>query len=258
MSRVVLVSVPVLFVVVAALGWGQEARSERPAKGAASPAPAAASPSPAAGPASGPGAAPPAPAAPTAPTGPRTFALDGKKSQLVIQVFRAGAAARLAHDHTVHATEMSGEIVADPAAPETAKVRVTVQTKSLVNDDPVVRKQFGLDPEIPEKDRETVNENMKSEEQLDVAHFPTISFVSTAVEKNGEKLTLVGDFTLHGVTKQVKMPIEVSVAGDTITGHGKIKMMQSDWGIEPYSAFLGAVKNKDEMLLHVHLVARAR
>ena len=201
----------------------------------------------------------PAPArALTAPTGPRHFALDSKRSAFVLQVFKEGAAAALAHDHTVHATEMSGEVIADPAAPEAAKVTMTVQTKSLVNDDPQVRKQFGLDPTVPEKDKKAVEESMKGDDQLDVGKYPTISFSSSSVEKNGDKLTLVGDFTLHGVTKKIRMPITVKITDDTLVGDGKVRFLQSDWSITPYSAFLGAVKNKDEVVLNVHLVAVAK
>ncbi|HEY4220737.1 MAG TPA: YceI family protein, partial [Myxococcota bacterium] len=132
---------------------------------------------------------------------------------------------------------------------------VTVQTKTLVNDDPNTRKQFGLDPTIPEKDRKTIEEHMKDDSQLDVEKFSTIGFASTSVEKNGDKLTLVGDFTLHGVTKKMRMPISFKLAGTTLTGDGKVRFLQSDWGIKPYSALLGAVKNKDEVVLNVHLVA---
>ena len=198
-------------------------------------------------------------AGPAVVAAPRTFIIDAKKSQLVIQVFKDGAAAALAHDHTVHATELAGEMTADAAAPETAKVNVTVQTKSLVNDDPQVRKQFGLDPTIPEKDRLAINDSMKGEDQLHVSKYPTIAFASTAVEKSADgKITLVGDFTLHGVTKKLKLPITVKMEGQSIVGDGKVRFKQSDWGMKPYSSFLGAVKNKDELVLTVHLVGTAK
>jgi polyisoprenoid-binding protein YceI len=232
----------------ATLSWAQAAGPP-----AAAPAP----PPPAAGPAGPSPQEPPPPPEPPAPApATRTWTIDAKKSQLVLQVFKDGAAAAFAHDHTVHATELAGEIVADPLTPESARVSVTVQTKSLVNDDPQVRKQFGLDPTVPEKDRKSVEESMKGPDQLDVARFPTISFVSSGVEKHGDKITLVGDFTLHGVTKRIKMPITVKVDGDTLVGGGKVRLKQSDWGIKPYSAFLGAVKNKDEIVLNVHLVGQ--
>jgi polyisoprenoid-binding protein YceI len=189
---------------------------------------------------------------------PRTYAIDAKRSMLVLQVFKDGAASAFAHDHTVHATELAGEIVADAAAPESARVSVTVQTKSLVNDDAQVRRTFGLEPTVPEKDKKEVEKSMKGPEQLDVARFPTITFKSTGVEKHGDKLMLVGDFTLHGVTKPLRMPVTVTVKDGEIVGDGKVRFKQSDHGITPYTAFLGAVKNKDEVVLNVHLVGVAK
>jgi polyisoprenoid-binding protein YceI len=209
-------------------------------------------------------AAPPASASPpaaetpaSATSGPRKFVIDGKKSQLVIQVFKAGAAAALAHDHTVHAADVAGEITADPASLESAKVNVSVKTKTLVNDDPLVRKQFGLDPSIPEKDRIAIGEAMRAEDQLNVSKYPTISFASTSVEKGSDgKLVLTGDFTLRGVTKKLKIPVSVKLDGaSTLTGDGSVRFNASEWGMKPYSAFLGAVKNKDELVLNVHLVS---
>lgn len=194
---------------------------------------------------------------PPPPTGPRSYVLDAKNTTVVIQVFKDGAAAAFAHDHTVHATEIAGELVVDPADLTTAKLGIVVQTKTLVNDDAQVRRQFGLDPTVPDKDKKAVLESMLGADQLDVGRHPTVAFKSTAVDKSGDKLTLVGDLTLHGQTRPVKMPISVHVQDDgkTVIGDGKVRFKQSDWGMKPYSAFLGAVKNKDELVLNVHLVA---
>lgn len=195
--------------------------------------------------------------APAPQLGARTWTLDGKKSRLVLQVFKDGAASALAHDHTVQATAFSGEVIADAADPTTARVSVTVQAAALDNDDPVTRKKYGLDPFIPDDDRAAVKKAMLGPDQLDVVQFPTIAFSSTAVEKNGDQHVLLGTFTLKGVSRPVRLPITARVDGDTLTGDGSFRFKQSDWGMKPYSALLGAVKNKDEVTLHVHLVGRA-
>lgn len=43
---------------------------------------------------------------------------------------------------------------------------------------------------------------------FDVAKFPTATFTSTSVVKNGNKLTVSGNFTLHGVTKPIVLDVE--------------------------------------------------
>lgn len=50
--------------------------------------------------------------------------------------------------------------------------------------------------------------DLKSPNIFDVAHFPTATFVSTSVAKSGSGLTVMGNLTLHGVTKPVTLNVE--------------------------------------------------
>ena len=49
--------------------------------------------------------------------------------------------------------------------------------------------------------------HIRSADFFDAEKFPTATFVSTAVEPDGDDYTLTGDFTLHGVTKQVSLKL---------------------------------------------------
>jgi polyisoprenoid-binding protein YceI len=86
---------------------------------------------------------------------------------------------------------------------------------------------FNFDEKAPEKsgvkvdiDTASVNSNhaerdkhLRSPDFLDVAKFPKATFVSKSVTpKAGGKATIVGDLTLHGVTK------EVAIEAETIGG----------------------------------------
>lgn len=50
--------------------------------------------------------------------------------------------------------------------------------------------------------------DLKSANLFDVAQFPTATFVSTSIAKNGNGLTVSGNLTLHGVTKPVVLQLE--------------------------------------------------
>lgn len=50
--------------------------------------------------------------------------------------------------------------------------------------------------------------HLKSADFFAVESFPTATFTSTSVVKNGGKLTITGDLTLHGVTKPVVLEAE--------------------------------------------------
>jgi len=80
--------------------------------------------------------------------------------------------------------------------------------------------------------------HLKSPDFLDVAKFPTLTFKSKRVEKTGDKFKLVGDLTIHGVTKEVtlegehpgvaKSPWGTESAG--FSAHTKIN--RKDFGLE--------------------------
>jgi polyisoprenoid-binding protein YceI len=52
------------------------------------------------------------------------------------------------------------------------------------------------------------NTHLKSADFFDVASLPTATFTSTSVTKNGNKLSVAGNLTLHGVTKPVVLDVE--------------------------------------------------
>jgi polyisoprenoid-binding protein YceI len=53
--------------------------------------------------------------------------------------------------------------------------------------------------------------DLRSPHFFDVTKFPTATFASTTVTKNGNGLTVAGNLTLHGITK----PITLNVEGPT-------------------------------------------
>ncbi len=61
--------------------------------------------------------------------------------------------------------------------------------------------------------------HLKSDSFFDVAKYPTATFVSTSVTKGGAGLTVVGNLTLHGVTKPVTLDVEGPTA--PVTGMDK-------------------------------------
>lgn len=50
--------------------------------------------------------------------------------------------------------------------------------------------------------------HLKSADFFDVEKFPTIEFKSSRIEKSGDGLAILGNLTIHGVTKEVKLEVE--------------------------------------------------
>ena len=59
------------------------------------------------------------------------------------------------------------------------------------------------------------DEDLRGPGYFDVAKYPTITFKSRSVEKNGDKLKVNGDLTIHGVTRPATLDVEGP--GDSIT-----------------------------------------
>ena len=185
-----------------------------------------------------------------------TFQVESSKSSLVAQIFRDGVASRIAHDHVVQAKSFSGRITYDPAVPSASSIGVEVNAASLKVDAPEIRRRFHLSGQPTTTDVTDIEHSMTAEGQLYVAKFPRITFTSTSITSDGHgQLLVTGHLTLRGVTRVVRFPAKVVMEGPTLRGTATLEFSQSAFGYRPYSALLGAIKNKDAVVLHIDLVA---
>jgi len=97
---------------------------------------------------------------------------------------------------------------------------------------------------------------------LETDQFPTATFVLTApialahapVDGETIKETATGNLTLHGVTKQVSIPIEAKLSGGVVTVVGSLKIAFADFSINPpQSMMVLSVANSGTMELQLHL-----
>ncbi len=115
-----------------------------------------------------------------------------------------------------------------------------------------------LDPEASDSERANIEHTMKSDQVLDPARFPEITFVSTSVEAPGGEASapahysVHGNLTLHGVTK----PIEISVSLSEGRYTGKVTLKQTDFGITPVKIGGGTIRVKDPIEIGFEIVAK--
>jgi polyisoprenoid-binding protein YceI len=183
------------------------------------------------------------------------YVVDTGRSEFVVRLFKGGIGAAVAHNHVIRATEYKGEGSFDPENPTAARIRVEVRADSLVADEPDVRTRYGLTKRISKSDRRKIQATMLSAEQMDVNRYPSIEFRSTRIEEQSEgRYIVTGDLSIHGVTQPVTFPATVEKEDDGVRGRATIRFKQSDFGIKPYSAMFGAVRNRDEAVLYVDVI----
>jgi polyisoprenoid-binding protein YceI len=185
-----------------------------------------------------------------------TLRVDPQQTRLAARLYREGVGSALAHDHVVEATEVGGTVQYDTARPEASAIVIEARTASLRVDAPAARRRLGVEGDLSDGQRADVDKAMRAADQLDVAQHPTIRFVSTRVATEGEgRLRVTGRLTLRGVTREVTFPATVSLESGVLRGRATLTFLQSSFGYQPYRALLGAIRNKDEVTLHVDLVA---
>ena len=100
------------------------------------------------------------------------------------------------------------------------------------------RVDVSIDATSVDTKEEKRDAHLRSADFFDVEKFPALTFKSTQVEKVGdEELAITGDLTIHGVTKSVKLAVELGgVAkdpwGGTRTGFSaKTSINRKDFGL---------------------------
>ncbi len=121
-------------------------------------------------------------------------------------------------------------------------------------DTPQARKYIGLSGSTSASTQKDVNANMLGTAVLDVRKYPTATFeINSALRLNqkssaGKTLyQLNGKFTLHGVARKLNIVAEVTEAKDSYHLKGNFAILQSHYGITPFSKAFGAVGVTDQL-----------
>ena len=125
--------------------------------------------------------------------------------------------------------DITGTLHLDPANPAASALQVTLPADSISTP-------------VPELDQ-----RLKSPAWLDVAKFPTIRFVTTAITRTGrDSASITGNLTLHGITRPVTLAATFNGAGINPVDHKYTvgfqltgMMRRSAFGISAYEPLIG-------------------
>ena len=85
-------------------------------------------------------------------------------------------------------------------------------------------------------DKEKLTEHLKAADFFNVETYPESTFEVSSIENKigakGETHALTGNFTLHGVTKSIEIPVSVTKSADAINVKADFFINRLDFGIE--------------------------
>jgi polyisoprenoid-binding protein YceI len=167
---------------------------------------------------------------------PGTHAFGPADGELRVNVFREGAAARMGHDLVFGVRNWSAKLTVDPSDPALSSLEASAEVGSFS----IVDTKGGAKP-LSRSDHADIKRNIE-EKILDVARFPTIDFHSTSVSMvDDTRARLSGELTIAGTTR----PVDVTLALAGGRAKASLTVVQSQWGIKPFKALIGALKVRD-------------
>lgn len=172
------------------------------------------------------------------------------QSRCFVYTGTAGAFGAFGHKHKIALPEFSGEVTFDPRDLSHSSLNLHFHPDAF---------SVVADTKKEKKDKPKIEEEMKAK-VLEIQQFPEITYRSTGVTatplgKNEFELKILGELTLHGITKTVPVDAKVTLQNNRLVAEGEFKLKQTDYQIKPFSAAGGTVKVKDEVRLSFEIAA---
>jgi YceI-like domain len=175
-----------------------------------------------------------------------TYRLGPDAGRVVIKTTRAGLAARVGHDLAIDVTRWSadvtvpGEAATGEAAPGGDLSAATV-TAALDLGSLAVREGTGGARPLTDSDRRDIESTMRKI----LGSGASAAFRSTRVIPSSVGGAIEGTLTLNGRSVPVRLQLTAPAPGRY---RGTVTVVQSAFGIKPYSGFFGALKLRDEVV----------
>ncbi len=175
------------------------------------------------------------------PVPPGQYEIGPAAARLRLRTYRQGLAAKAGHDLVIQAAGWRGRVIVPPEPGAQPSVVVEVDLRQLE----VVEGTGGVKP-LTEHDRQEIHRAMQR--QLRAGEHPVARFSSSRVVVEGDRAVVAGDLSLGGQVHPLQ--VEVRLAEDG-TVAGTAEVLQTSWGIKPYTGFFGALKLRDAVEVEI-------
>ncbi len=171
--------------------------------------------------------------------------IDQRAGDLTLHTGRAGVGSRVGHDLTLRVGRWSAQADLDDAG-DLSALRLVAALDSLE----VLRGDGGLKP-LSEKDKKTILANAM--DTMKARAHPELSLDAPDLRVAAGQSRITGQVSVAGATRPQIVDLTVTHAGGQVQVQGRCDLVQSDFGIKPYSGMLGALKVRDAVEVRAEL-----
>jgi polyisoprenoid-binding protein YceI len=189
----------------------------------------------------------------------QAYQVVGSDSLLIVRVYRGGTLARAGHNHIVASHDLAGTVYVAKDLPRSS-FELAVPVAALTVDEAELRAAQGADfaADVPDSAKEGTRRNMLGAAVLDAEHYPIITLRSQNIEVDGDRLTMRVEVRIRDQVRSISVPVSYTVSSTELLAEGALPLKQTDLGLAPFTALLGALAVQDEMQLHFRVVARVQ
>lgn len=193
------------------------------------------------------------------------YDVDSRESLLTILAFRGGALAKAGHNHVIASHDLTGTFYV-PGDALRCNFELHMPVGSLAIDEADLRAREGPEfpKDVPDSAKEGTRRNMLSEALLNGSEFPEITLTAQRLTAGtpgsmgaiGGSVQAEVRMTVRGQAHTITVPVSYTLADGMLVASGDLPIKQSDLGLTPFSAMLGALQVQDEMRVRFRIVAR--
>jgi polyisoprenoid-binding protein YceI len=154
-------------------------------------------------------------------------------TECLVYVYKDGLLSPVGHDLTLRVNRVAVEV-----APDGATLEARFDPRSLTVAAPA---------SLSASDRDTIERTIV-DEVLEARRHPEIH-LSARVQRDGDRALVRGTLHLHGRTR----PLTVAVERAGGAWRARVPLRQRDFDIRPYTALLGGLRVRDEVLVELTL-----
>jgi polyisoprenoid-binding protein YceI len=163
------------------------------------------------------------------------------RDRITLRTYRQGLASQAGHDLTIGVARWSGDLtVSDDGSPSALDVRIDLHSLTIKEG------SGGVKP-LTDRDRREIA--VTARKVLGSDQHPEATFTAGSFEPSGSGGgTIAGTFTLRGAARPLRLQVSQASPGQY---RATASLVQSDYGIKPYTGFFGALRVRDAVDIEI-------